>query len=107
MSDPFSVFIDMETKRRPSPGPPPPDRELLIALNAAAEISRPAVYRLSQELDRWFNAADTTAEPPEGLAASPRRAQGPIAKALALRERADELAARETAEAERGWAAAS
>jgi DNA processing protein len=71
----------------------PSRRELLIALNATAEISRPAVYRLSQELDRWFNA-----EPPAAALGVPR---GPYAKALALRERAAEIAARESEEAER------
>ena len=74
----------------------PSRRELLIALNTAAEISRPAVYRLSQELDRWFNAGG----PPGLLAAELGVPEAQCAKALALRERARELAARETAEAE-------
>jgi DNA processing protein len=74
----------------------PSRRELLIALNAAADISRPAVYRLSQELDRWFNANAERPLPAAALGV-PR---GPYARALALRERAAELAARETAEAE-------
>src|SRR6185503_11440603 len=102
MADRFSVFIGMETKRRfPTPMSAPSRRELLIALNAAADISRPAVYRLSQELDRWFNAnaASTEGPPPPATALGVPR--GPYAKALALRERAAELAARETAEAER------
>ncbi|MBW8875979.1 MAG: DNA-protecting protein DprA [Acidobacteria bacterium] len=75
----------------------PSRRELLIALNTAAEISRPAVYRLSRELDRWFNAEG----PPELLAAELGVPRAQCAKALALRERARELAARETAEAEK------
>ncbi|HYX24476.1 MAG TPA: DNA-processing protein DprA [Thermoanaerobaculia bacterium] len=75
----------------------PSRRELLIALNAASEISRPAVYRLSQELDRWFNAGGS----PELLAAELGVPGAQCAKALALRERARELAARETAEAEK------
>src|SRR5947199_3709487 len=74
----------------------PSRRELLIALNTATEISRPAVYRLSRELDRWFNAAGA----PGLLAAELGVPEAQCAKALALRERARELAARETAEAE-------
>src|SRR3954452_19626324 len=75
----------------------PSRRELLIALNAATEISRPAVYRLSQELDCWFNAGGE----PERLAAELGVPRAQCAKALALRERAIELAPRETAEAEK------
>jgi len=74
----------------------PSRRELLIALNAATEISRPAVYRLSQELDRWFNAGDAGGDS-EALAAELGVPRAQCAKALALRERARELAARETA----------
>jgi DNA processing protein len=75
----------------------PSRRELLIALNAANAISRPAVYRLSRELDRWFNAEG----PPELLASELGVPGAQCAKALALRERARELAAREAEEAER------
>jgi DNA processing protein len=75
----------------------PSRRELLIALNAATEISRPAVYRLSQELDRWFNAAEAGGDP-ELLAAELGVPKSQLAKALALRERAPELAAREIAD---------
>ncbi|MFY9824422.1 MAG: DNA-processing protein DprA [Thermoanaerobaculia bacterium] len=78
----------------------PSRRELLIALNAATEISRPAVYRLSQELDRWFNAGDAGGDP-ERLAAALGVPRAQCAKALALRERAAERAARETAEVEK------
>src|SRR3954452_5097485 len=74
----------------------PSRRELLIALNAATEISRPAVYRLSQELDRWFNAGGES----ERLATELGVPKAQLAKALALRERAAGLAARESAEAE-------
>ncbi|MEA2601477.1 MAG: processing protein, partial [Acidobacteriota bacterium] len=100
MADRFSVFIGMETNTRfPTPMSTPSRRELLIALNAAAEISRPAVYRLSQELDRWFNAEGRPEPPPSATTLGVPR--GPYAKALALRERAGEVAAREIAEAER------
>ncbi|HEX4961168.1 MAG TPA: DNA-processing protein DprA [Thermoanaerobaculia bacterium] len=75
----------------------PSRRELLIALNTAAEISRPAVYRLSQELDRWFNAGG----PPDLLAAEIGVPKAQCAKAFALRERASDVAGRESEEAER------
>lgn len=74
-------------------------RELLIALNASLEISRPAVYRLAQELDRWSEEIS----PPEVLAAAagvPRR-QMQRALALAGTAAAADIAAHETAEAER------
>lgn len=74
----------------------PSRRELLIALNAATEISRPAAYRLSQELDRWFNAEGG----PERMASEIGVPKAQCAKALALRERAAELAAREAADVE-------
>ncbi|HEV2853030.1 MAG TPA: DNA-processing protein DprA [Thermoanaerobaculia bacterium] len=79
--------------------PTPSRRELLIALNASAEISRPAVYRLAQELDLWLGADS----PPERLAAAagvPRR-QLQRALAVAGTAAATDIAARETAEAER------
>lgn len=81
----------------------PSRRELLIALNAATEISRPAVYRLSQELDRWFNAggAGDANGHSERLATELGVPKAQLAKALALRERAAELAARETAAVEK------
>jgi DNA processing protein len=78
----------------------PSRRELLIALNAATEISRPAVYRLSQELDRWFNAGDAGGYS-ERLAAELGVPKAQCAKALALRERAVEFAGRETAKVEK------
>jgi DNA processing protein len=74
----------------------PSRRELLIALNAATEISRPAVYRLSQELDRWFNAGDAGGDSDQ-LAAELGVPRAQCAKALGLRGRARELAGRETA----------
>ena len=72
-------------------------RELLIALNAAAEISRPAAYRLAQELDRW---ADEDA-PPERLAAATGVPKAQMRKALAAAATAGETAEREAREAER------
>jgi DNA processing protein len=88
-------------EKNPKPPAPrtasPSRRELLIALNAAPEISRPAVYRLSREIDRWFNAD----EPLEPLAAAIGVPKAQLAKALALRPRAAELAAREAEAATR------
>lgn len=80
--------------------PTPSRRELLIALNASAEISRPAVYRLAQELDLWLGRDS----PPERLAAAAGVPRRQLRKALAVAgtaATAAEIAARETAEAER------
>ncbi|HEX9941573.1 MAG TPA: DNA-processing protein DprA [Thermoanaerobaculia bacterium] len=75
----------------------PSRRELLIALNAAPEISRPAIYRLAQELDRWSGGDG----PPERLAAETGVPRSQMRKALAAIGTAAEAAAREAAEAER------
>lgn len=75
-----------------------PRRDLLIALNAAPEISRPAVYRLAQEMDRWTGQPDA---PPERLAAAAGVPRAQIRKALAILPGAVEAAARATAETER------
>jgi len=72
-------------------------RELLIALNAAPEISRPAAYRLAQELDRWGDAA----APADRLAAEIGVPRAQMRKALTALETAAAAAARETAAAER------
>ena len=72
-------------------------RELLIALNAAPEISRPAAYRLAQELDRWCEAD----APADRLAAEIGVPRAQMRRALAARQPAAAVAARETAEAER------
>src|SRR5262245_48520040 len=72
-------------------------RDLLIALSSAPEISRPAVYRLAQELDRWCAAAS----PPERLAAEVGVPRAQMRKALAAVETAASAAAAESAEAER------
>jgi DNA processing protein len=72
-------------------------RELLIALNASSEISRPAIYRLAQELDRWSGAQG----PPERLAAAAGVPRAQMRKALAALDTAGETAAREAAAAKR------
>jgi len=77
--------------------PTPTRRELLIALNAAPEMSRPAVYRLAEELDRWFGEES----PPERLAAAAGVPQRQMQKALAAIGMAAEAAAREADETER------
>ncbi|HYN19742.1 MAG TPA: DNA-processing protein DprA [Thermoanaerobaculia bacterium] len=76
------------------------DADLTIALNAHPRLSRPAVCRLVQELDRWRGAR----EPPERLATLigvPRRQ---LERALALAAdsaRVSAAADRERAESER------
>ena len=87
----------MPPAERPAPGSAVSRRELLIALNAAAEISRPAAYRLAQELDRW---ADEDA-PSERLAAATGVPKAQMRKALAAAARAGETAEREAREAAR------
>jgi DNA processing protein len=72
-------------------------RELLIALNAAPDLSRPAAYRLAQELDRWSGAGSS----PEQLAAETGVPRAQMRKALAALATAAGTAARQTAEAER------
>ena len=64
--------------------PEPTRRELLIALNAAPDLSRPAAYRLAQELDRWSGAGS----PPEQLAAETGVPRAQMRKALAALETA-------------------
>ncbi len=76
-------------------------RELLIALNASPEISRPAVYRLAQELDRWYGRWSEEISPPEALAVATGVPRRQMQRALAVAGAAAETAARETAEAER------
>ncbi|HVR98357.1 MAG TPA: DNA-processing protein DprA [Thermoanaerobaculia bacterium] len=78
----------------------PTPRDTLIALNATPTLSRPAVYRLGQELDRWLGRAGSGI-PPEALAAEagvPRtqmaRALAALADAAGLARREEEAAAR-------------
>lgn len=74
--------------------------DLTIALNAHPRLSRPAVCRLVQELDRWLGSR----EPPERLATLIGVPRAQVQRALALAERPGEIAAaaaRERAGAER------
>lgn len=75
----------------------PTRRELLIALNAAPALSRPAAYRLAGELDRWSGAEAA----PECLAVAAGVPRVQMRKALAAVGTAAAVAARETAAAER------
>ncbi|HSG41316.1 MAG TPA: DNA-processing protein DprA [Thermoanaerobaculia bacterium] len=72
-------------------------RELLIALNAAPEVSRGAVYRLAQDPDRWAHGEG----PAERLAAEAGVPRAQMRKALAILGDAAATAGRETAAAER------
>ncbi|HYG64901.1 MAG TPA: DNA-processing protein DprA, partial [Thermoanaerobaculia bacterium] len=82
----------------------PTGRELLIALNAAPSLSRPALYRLAAELERWAGPRQ-----PEDTAESLSSKVGvpvlQMTRALAALPGAADLAARETAEADRLGAA--
>lgn len=77
--------------------PRPTRRELLIALNAAPALSRPAAYRLAQELDRW----SASGSPPDVLAAEAGVPRAQMRRALSAVETAADTAAREAAGAER------
>ena len=70
----------------------PSDRELLLALNTAPALSRPALCRLALELDRWSGAPPGD---PESLAAELGVPLAALRKALARRPEAAEAAARE------------
>ena len=78
----------------------PTRRELLIALNAAPALSRPAAYRLAQELDRW-STPETAEAPPERLAAETGVPKAQMRKALTAAGTAAAVAAQETTGAER------
>lgn len=74
--------------------------DLTIALNAHPRLSRPAVYRLAEELERWLGSTET----PERLAARIGVPRAQLEKALALAGRPGQVAAaaaREREEAER------
>ncbi|HET9226843.1 MAG TPA: DNA-processing protein DprA [Thermoanaerobaculia bacterium] len=73
---------------------------LIVALNAHPRLSRPAVYRLAEDLDRWLGVP----EPPDRLAARIGVPKKQLEKALALAARPDQVAssaAREREEAAR------
>jgi DNA processing protein len=72
-------------------------RELLIALNAASEISRPAAYRLAAELDRWTESGS----PANTLAAETGVPRAQMRKALTAIENAAAAADLQLAAAER------
>ena len=63
--------------------------DLIIALNAHPTLSRPAVYRLAEDLDRWLGSP----EPPEDLAARTGVPKAQMKKALALASRPEQVAA--------------
>lgn len=73
---------------------------LRIALNAHPRLSRPAVYRLAQELDRWLGSRES----PESLSRVVGVPRAQLEKALDLADDPAEIAAvagREREEAER------
>jgi DNA processing protein len=72
-------------------------RALRIALNAAPQLSRPAAYRLARDPARWAGAS----EPPDRLAAALGVPCAQMEKALAVAAKAEALAERELAAAER------
>ncbi|MES1211467.1 MAG: DNA-processing protein DprA, partial [Acidobacteriota bacterium] len=74
-------------------------KSLLVALNALPRLSRPALYRLAQELDRWLGSRAPACD----LARTVGVPEAQMEKALALAGRPAEVAAlaqreRETAE---------
>ena len=73
-------------------------RRLRIALNAAPHLSRPALYRLAQDLEPWADAPGSSPERLAALAGVPREQ---MRRALALLGRAAETAEREIEKAER------
>ncbi len=75
----------------------PTRREVLLALNAAHELSRAAICRLGTDLDAWV-AADAAAAQVAARLGLPTEA---VSRARALLPRAREGAAREVAAAER------
>lgn len=63
--------------------------DFLVALNAHPRLSRPAVYRLAEDLDRWLGSS----EPPDRLAGRVGVPKAQLEKALALAARPDQVAA--------------
>ncbi len=74
------------------------ERRLLIALNAASNITRAALCRLAQSTDRWRQASAADAEP---LAAHLGVPAKQLRRALEVRDRADRLAGRELSRTEK------
>jgi DNA processing protein len=111
--------MGVETNRMTTTHPDPPvqtgpadladlrrHRALRIALNAAPHLSRPAAYRLAREPGRWAPGAGTAAaDPPDRLAAALGVPRAQMERALAVAAKAEALAARELAAAERLGAA--
>jgi DNA processing protein len=62
--------------------------DYVIALNAHPRLSRPAIYRLAEELERWLGST----EPPERLAARIGVPKAQLDKALALAARPADVA---------------
>jgi DNA processing protein len=73
-------------------------RRLRIALNTAPTLSRPALYRLAQDLEPWTGAPGSSPERLAGLAGVPREQ---MRRARALLDGAIAAADRETEKAER------
>jgi DNA processing protein len=78
----------------------PDARTLRIALNATPTLSRPALYRLAQDLDAWTGSPGST-EAPDRLAPSLGVPRAQLGRALAAMADAPETAARELEAAER------
>lgn len=78
----------------------PDPRALQIALNAAPRLSRPAAYRLALQPDLWTGGA-AGGEPPDRLAAAAGVPRLQLERALEVAARAEALAERELAAAER------
>lgn len=82
-----------------NPSTPDP-RTVRIALNATPNLSRPALYRLAQDLDAWSGSPGTT-EPPDRLAAVLGVPRVQMRRALAVAADAPAIAARESEAAAR------
>jgi DNA processing protein len=76
-------------------------RALRIALNAAPQLSRPAAYRLARSPDLWVGRWAGSSEPPDRLAAAVGVPCAQMEKALQVAARAEALADKELAAAER------
>lgn len=86
----------MSSNRPSTPDP----RTLRIALNATPNLSRPALYRLAQDLGAWTELPGAS-EPPDRLATILGVPQAQMRRALAAVAQAPAAAARELEAAER------